>query len=101
MEHPTPPGHRLGWEVLYVKSFFLTFRSITYAQRAELAFSREGIPCYMRRAPKWMEERGCGYGLEVKLSALKQGLDILRREKITFRKSYLLHPDGTVEEMSL
>jgi hypothetical protein len=46
-----------------------------------------------------MEERGCGYGVEVKCPDLKAGLEVLRREKIPFRKSYLLHPDGVTEEL--
>lgn len=82
-----------------MKSFFITFRSITYAQRCERVFTAEGIKCHMRRSPRWMEERGCSYGVEAKLTELKQGLDILRREEIPFRKSYMLHPDGVVEEI--
>ena len=81
-----------------MKSFFLTFRSITHAQRAERAFGRAGFMCTMRRTPRWMEERGCGYGVEIKCSSLRQGLEVLRQEKIPFRKSYLLHGDGVVEE---
>ena len=82
-----------------MKTFFLTFRSITQAQRAERAYAKAGMACSMRRTPRGMEERGCGYGGEVKGSDLKAGLEVLRREKIPFRKSYLLHPDGTVEEL--
>ena len=50
--------------------------------------------------PRWMEERGCGYGVEVKCPELRMGLEVLRREKIPFRKSYLLHADGVAEELS-
>ena len=82
-----------------MKTFFLTFRSITQAQRAERAYSRSGMACTMRRTPLWMEERGCGYGVEVKCSDLRRALEVLRQEKIPFRKSYLLHGDGVVEEL--
>ena len=82
-----------------MKTFFLTFRSITQAQRAERAYERAGMACILRRTPRWMEERGCGYGVEVKCPDLKTGLAVLRREKLSFRKSYLLHPDGAVEEL--
>ena len=82
-----------------MKTFFLTFRSITQAQRAERAFAREGMGCTLRRTPRWMEERGCGYGVEVKCPDLKAGLQVLRQEKLPFRKSYLLHTDGVVEEV--
>ena len=82
-----------------MKTFFLTFRSITQAQRAERSYSRAGMGCTLRRTPRWMEERGCGYGVEVKCPDLKTGLEVLQREKIPFRKSYLLHSDGVVEEI--
>ena len=82
-----------------MKTFFLTFRSITQAQRAERAFVKAGMAVILRRTPRWMEERGCGYGVEVKCPELGQGLQVLRREKISFRKSYLLHADGVVEEL--
>ena len=81
-----------------MKTFFLTFRSITQAQRAERAYAKAGMGCVLRRTPRWMEERGCGYGVEVKCPDLHAGLELLRREKIPFRKSYLLHADGVVEE---
>ena len=80
-----------------MKTFFLTFRSITQAQRAERAFVRAGMGVVLRRTPRWMEERGCGYGVEVKCPDLKTGLQVLRQEKLPFRKSYLLHPDGVAE----
>ncbi len=83
-----------------MKTFFITFRSITQAQRAERAFAKEGYPCTMRRTPRWMEERGCGYGVEVKVPELKTGLAVLQRERLPFRKSYLLHGDGLAEELS-
>ena len=82
-----------------MKTYFLTFRSITQAQRAERAYGRAGMVCTMRRTPRWMEERGCGYGVEVKCVDLGAALEVLRREKIPFRKSYLLHGDGVVEEL--
>ena len=82
-----------------MKTFFLTFRSITQAQRAERAYGRAGMPCILRRTPRWMEERGCGYGVEVKCGELRLCLEVLRQEKIPFRKSYLLHADGVVEEL--
>ena len=82
-----------------MKSFFMTFRSITQAQRAERAYARAGMGCILRRTPRWMEERGCGYGVEVKCAELGAALEVLRQEKIPFRKSYLLHGDGLVEEV--
>ena len=82
-----------------MKTFFLTFRSITQAQRAERAFAKAGMSGGMRRPPRWMEVRGCGYGVEVKCPDLYAGLEVLRWEKIPIRKSYLLHAEGVTEEL--
>ena len=81
-------------------TYCITFRSVTLAQRGERALAAAGQHCSLARTPRWMEERGCGYGVEVKCPDLKSGLEVLRREKIPFRKSYLLHADGVAEELS-
>lgn len=82
-----------------MKSFFITFRSITYAQRGEQALLRAGVKCRMRRTPKWMEERGCGYGVEVRLSNLEEGLRILKQQQVPWRRTWLLRQEGEVEEV--
>ena len=82
-----------------MKAFFITFRSITYAQRGEQVLSRAGLKCHMRRTPRWMEERGCGYGVEVTMGNLADGLKILKQQGIPWRKTWLLHPEGEVEEL--
>ena len=82
-----------------MKTFFLTFRSITQAQRAERAFAKAGMAVVLRRTPRGMEERGCGDGAEVNCPDLKAVLEVRRWEKIPFRKSYLLHADGVTEEL--
>ena len=44
---------------------FITFRSVTFAQRGESELKRVGISCNIQRTPRWMEEQGCGYSLRV------------------------------------
>ena len=82
-----------------MKNFFITFRSITFAQRAEKVFTKNGISCSIRRTPRWMEERGCGYGVEARLGVLSRGLELLKAEGIPFRKHYALDRDGRLEEI--
>ena len=81
-----------------MKAYLITFRSITYAQRGEQAMKKEGVRCNLRRTPRWMEERGCGYAVEAKLADITLGTQILRREGIPYRKVYSLTGDGAVEE---
>ena len=83
-----------------MKVYLITFRSITYAQRAEQALEREGISCNLRRTPRWMEQRGCGYGVEAKLVDGTVATKIMDREGIAYRKVYRMHSDGAVEEQT-
>ena len=82
-----------------MKSYFITFRSVTYAQRGEQALKKGGLKCRLRRTPRWMEERGCGYGVEVTAFDLREALEDLRRQQIPWRKTWLLHSTGEVEEL--
>lgn len=82
-----------------MKTYLITFRSITYAQRGQQALRREGISSTLRRTPRWMEQRGCGYGVEAKMADALVGTRILDREGIGYRKAYRLTEDGAVEEL--
>ncbi len=80
-------------------SYFVTFRSVTYAQRGERALRKAGILCDLQRTPRWMEERGCGYSLGVK--EVLGAVEVLRKHQIPFRKVYRHNQDGTAEEVGL
>ena len=82
-----------------MKSFLITFRSITYAQKAELALSRAGMKCRLRRTPRWMEDRGCGYGVEVAAPDPGEAMQILKAQQIPWQRRWLLKPGGEMEEM--
>ena len=82
-----------------MKTYLITFRSVTYAQRAEQVFTREAIRCALRRTPRWMEQRGCGYAVEAKLADILMGTELLKGEGIPYRKTYRLAESGAVEEI--
>ena len=79
--------------------YFITFRSVTYAQRGERALRQVGIACELQRTPRWMEEKGCGYSLSVK--EVLRALEVLRNQMVPFRKVYRRRPDGSPEEVRL
>ncbi len=79
--------------------YFITFRSVTYAQRGERVLRQAGITCQLQRTPRWMEERGCGYSLGVK--EIHGALDALQLRQVPFRKVYRRNGDGTMEEVGL
>ena len=84
-----------------MKFCLITFRSVTPAQRSEGVLQRSGIPCTLRRTPRWMEEQGCGYSVRVSLQDAVRAGQILRREQMPFRKIYLIKDNGSAEELAI
>ena len=79
----------------------ITFRSVTPAQRGEGILRRAGLFCTLSRTPKWMEEQGCGYSLKVRHIHAARCAELLRAERVPFRKIYLLRENGRAEELDL
>lgn len=84
-----------------MKHYFITFRSVTYAQRGEQALNRVGINCKIQRAPRMMEERGCGYSLSIGSMDVFRGIEVLKAQQIPFRKVYFRQESGELEEVVL
>ena len=79
----------------------ITFRSVTPAQRAERLLRGAGIYCNLGRTPRWMEEQGCGYSVRARYRDLDTVIEILRTNKVAFRKVYLRRENGNMEELEL
>lgn len=84
-----------------MKFYYITFRSVTFAQRGEKALSSAGTRCTLLRTPRWMEEQGCGYCLRLWTEDPMPALQLLRRNRILMRKIYAQRNDGQLEEMLL
>ena len=84
-----------------MKHYYITFRSVTFAQRGEKVLQANGIRCNLMRTPKWMEEKGCGYCLRIRAGDEEPALALLRRNQVPMRKVYLQNPDGIMEEIAL
>ena len=41
-----------------MKVYYITFRSVTYAQRGEKVLQKSGVRVALLRTPKWMENQG-------------------------------------------
>ena len=83
-----------------MKWYYLTFRSVTVAQRGEGVLRRKGVDCTLQRAPRWMEERGCGYALRVRQKDMEDSVAMLRGSGVLFSKIYEKEADGTVQEVA-
>lgn len=80
---------------------YITFRSVTPAQRAEGILRRTGVDCTIQRTPRWMEEQGCGYSLRLRHRDLMQAVKTLRDGGVMFRKVYLQGENGVFEELEV
>ena len=58
---------------------YITFRSVTYAQRGEQVLRSAGIGSNLQRTPKWMQEQGCGYCLRLRLDQVQRAVEQLRQ----------------------
>lgn len=83
-----------------MKYCFITLRSLTMAQKAESLLERNGINCSVQRAPRWMEEQGCGNGLRINCEDIQDSLVILKRNNIAYKRVYLRSENGKMEEMA-
>ena len=81
--------------------WLITFRSITFVQKGERALRSGGIACSLRKTPKMISARGCGYCLQLKASDGPEGLQLLQHAKVGYTGIYVLHGNGNVEEIKL
>lgn len=84
-----------------MKLYFITFRSVTFAQRGEKLLSGSGVRCTLQRTPKWMEEQGCGYSLRVRTEDVIPAVELLREKQVPLRKVYAQRADGQLEEITV
>ena len=77
---------------------FITFRSVTPAQRGQRILQQGGISSTLLRTPKWMEERGCGYCLRLHPEDTNRAAALLRQSNLNFSKVYT-GVDGNGEEL--
>lgn len=84
-----------------MKFYYITFRSVTFAQRGEQLLSKHGIRCTLLRTPKWMEAQGCGYSLRLWTADVMAGVELLRGNNVPMRRVYIQTRDGTLEELEV
>ena len=81
-----------------MKFYYITFRSVTYAQQGEQQLQKAGLRSFLLRTPKWMEQQGCGYCLRLWTSDIAPAVRILQQGQVPFRKVYVGGRDGQLED---
>lgn len=81
--------------------YYITFRSVTFAQRGEKLLQQKNNRVNLMRTPRWMEEQGCGYALKLWTGEISGIVRLLRENRIQLRKVYVQREDGAMEEVKL
>ena len=81
--------------------YYITFRSVTFAQRGEKLLSRQNFRISLLRTPRWMEEQGCGYALKLWSKDISTAVQLLQDARIQLRRIYAQREDGHLEEVTL
>ena len=79
---------------------FITFRSVTPAQRGQRTLTQADIFCTLQRTPTPLEQRGCGYCLRLRQEDTVRAVNLLRQQRIPFSKVFETTENGT-EELTL
>lgn len=82
-----------------MKHCFITFRSITYAQRGQEVLRRAGLSPALSRTPRALAEKGCGYSLRLPREKADFAKALLRGSKVSYSRVYCATPTGEMEEL--
>lgn len=81
-------------------SYYLTCRSLTYAQRVSRALTAARLRNIVVRTPQELSREGCGYAVRVSGSVLSDALNTLAAGNIPPRKVYRVTSTGFTEEVA-
>ena len=77
--------------------FWITFRSLTHAQRAARALERKGFTASIAKLPQELSGRGCAYAVIIRRN-LREALQILSEGKIPYERVYERSSGGEFRE---
>ena len=81
-----------------MKFCYITFRSVTHAQRGERVLLNAGLRCTLQRTPRWMEVQGCGYSLRLRALDAAAAVSLLEGAAVPLQKVYVQSENGALEE---
>lgn len=80
---------------------YITFQSVTAAQRGFEVLSRSGLSARLTRAPRMLHNKGCAYALIVAPERASSAVQKLKTAGIRYLSVFKVFPNGTFEEMRL
>lgn len=80
------------------QTWIITFRSITFAQKAQRLLRREMMETILQRTPAGLSDRGCSYCLGLRERDMTGAMALLRREHLLTGKIFSRNGEGQWEE---
>ena len=84
-----------------MKYYYITFRSVTFAQKGERILKGAGLDTVVQRTPKELSQRGCGYCLRVYPAEAMTAVELLRNAGLKYSRVYAVRSDGSIEDRQL
>lgn len=82
-----------------MESYYLTCRSLTYAQRVSRVLTAARIQNMIVRTPQNMSKEGCGYAVRLGERSLGGALSVLAASQLPPRRVYRTRMGGGYEEV--
>ena len=79
--------------------YYMTCRSLTYAQNMSRVLSAQGVTNSIVRTPSGMSPDGCGYSVKVREGLYNNCLWAFRSSGVYPKKMFLVGDDGTFREV--
>ncbi len=80
--------------------YYLNCRSLTYAQRTAKVLEQGGISASIRRTPKQISGKGCGYSVKLSGRNLSAALNLLDSRNMRPLNVYLVDGYGGYREIT-
>ena len=80
--------------------YLLTFRSLTYAQRAARILERAGVVGTVSRVPKAAATKGCAYCVTIAARHRDRAVDLLASADLAPERILLRNANGSLEVVS-
>ena len=81
-------------------NYYLTCRSLTFAQRSFKVLSMAGIKNILIRIPQEISGGGCGYALKIKGDLYLRAIGELKKYSLLPKRVFILENNGEFKEVS-
>ncbi len=81
-----------------MKQYWISFRSLTYAQRASRVLERKGVTATIVRLPQGVSKKGCGYAV-IQRGSYREAIRILEELRLPWGQIFARSESGEFREV--